>query len=73
MRDDFIPEPQTVTRLPAPSRAARLPSARSRASSRSLLATKLPADDHWRYVWAESKLEQRVFFLALLQKSHSGG
>lgn len=63
MRDDFIPEPQTVTRLPAPSRAARLPSARSRASSRSLLATKLPADDHWRYVWAESKLEQRVFFL----------
>lgn len=63
MTDDFIPEPQTVTRLPDPSRAARLPSARSRASTRSVLKTQLPADVHPRHLWCESKLEQRVLFL----------
>ena len=63
MTDDFIPEPQTVTRLPDPSCAARLPSARSRVSTRSVLRTQLPANAHPRHLWCESKLEQRVFYL----------
>ncbi|MFB2594856.1 hypothetical protein ACEYYB_08385 [Paracoccus sp. p4-l81] len=50
-------------RRPSASRATRIPSARSKASSRGIITAKLPADDHPRKFWFESKLEQRVFFL----------
>ena len=50
-------------RRPAASRATRIPSARSKASSRGIITAQLPADDHPRKFWFESKLEQRVFFL----------
>lgn len=50
-------------RRPAASRATRIPSARSKASSRGIITAQLQADDHPRKFWFESKLEQRVFFL----------
>ena len=48
-----------------PSRATRMPSARSRASLRGALVAQLPADQHPRKLVFESKLEERVLFLLL--------
>ncbi|MDM7458719.1 MAG: hypothetical protein P3W94_005060 [Paracoccus sp. (in: a-proteobacteria)] len=59
----MIKQPSRTFRCPAASRATRIPSARSKASSRGTITAQLPADDHPRKFWFESKLEQRVFFL----------
>lgn len=52
-----------VYQPPSRSLASRIPSARSRGSSRGLITAHLPADSGPRYFWYESKLEQKVFYL----------
>ncbi|MFS4439630.1 restriction endonuclease [Paracoccaceae bacterium GXU_MW_L88] len=52
-------------RPPAQSRATRVPSARSKASGRSMIAVQTPAEAHPRYMFCESKLEQRALYLLL--------
>lgn len=50
---------------PLPSKATRIPSPRSKASSRGHVISQMPADPHLRMRYFESKHEQNTLFLLM--------